>query len=54
VGVLPIGAGLGGIAAEVVGIETVFGVGALASVVLLVAFVVTIRGAELTAGAGQR
>ncbi len=54
VGVLPIGAGLGGIAAEVVGIEAVFGVGALVSVILLVAFVVTIREAQLTAGAGQR
>jgi MFS family permease len=54
VGVLPIGAALGGIAAEVVGIETVFGVGALVSLVLLVAFFVTIREPELTAGAGQR
>ena len=50
VGVLPIGAGLGGIAAEILGIETVFGVGALLSVVLLATFVVTVRDAELTAG----
>ena len=54
VGVLPLGAALGGLAAEVVGIETVFGVGALVSVVLLVVFVVTIGEAELTADGGQR
>ena len=50
VGVLPIGAGLGGIAAEILGIETVFAVGALVSVVLLATFVVTVRDAELMAG----
>jgi hypothetical protein len=49
VGVLPIGAGLGGIAAELVGVETVFGVGALASVVLLAAFALIVGEAELTA-----
>ena len=53
VGVLPIGAALGGIAAEIVGIETVFGFGAVVSVVLLVVFVVTIREADLTADAAQ-
>lgn len=51
VGVLPIGAGLGGLAAEVAGIETVFGAGALVSIALLVVYVVTVREAELMAGA---
>ena len=50
VGVLPVGAGLGGLAAELVGIETVFAVGALVTLMLLVAFLFTVREPELTAG----
>jgi MFS family permease len=51
VGVLPIGAGLGGLAAEVVGIEAVFGFGAIVTLVLLAAFVATVREEELAAEA---
>ena len=46
-GVLPAGAALGGIAAEVLGIRTVFAVGAVTSAVLVVAFVVIITNDEL-------
>ncbi len=49
-GVTPIGAGLGGLAAELLGVETVFGVGALVSAGLLLVFLVSTREAELTAG----
>jgi MFS family permease len=46
-GVLPIGAALGGLAAEVVGVRTVFAAGALTSIALLVAFVLLVRDRDL-------
>jgi predicted MFS family arabinose efflux permease len=46
-GVLPAGAALGGIAAELFGIRAVFAVGAITSVALLVAFVLFVREGEL-------
>lgn len=53
VGVLPVGAGLGGLAAELVGIDTVFGVGAVVTLALLTLFLGTVRESELTAGTEQ-
>jgi MFS family permease len=46
-GVLPLGAGLGGLAAEVVGIRTVFAVGGVVSIVLIVAFVFLVPRRDL-------
>lgn len=48
-GVLPIGAALGGLIAELYGVRAVFVVGGLASVGLLVVYAATIRPGELTA-----
>ena len=46
-GVLPFGAAVGGLAAEVVGIRTVFAFGGLASIALLGAFLVLVSDREL-------
>jgi hypothetical protein len=46
-GVLPVGAALGGVAAEFVGIRTVFAVGGLVSIGLLVAFVRIVPARDL-------
>jgi MFS family permease len=46
-GVLPFGAGLAGLAAEVIGIQNVFAVGGVTSAVLVVAFALLISGREL-------
>jgi MFS family permease len=48
-GVLPIGAAVSGIAAELVGIQAVFAVGGLVSVVLLVVFVLAVSDRDLEA-----
>jgi hypothetical protein len=48
-GVLPVGAALSGIAAEIVGIQTVFAVGALISVLMLLTFARTVSNRDLRA-----
>jgi len=50
-GVLPLGAGLGGLLAEVIGIRSVFLVGGVVSLGLLVAFAVSTSAAQLRAAA---
>lgn len=53
-GVLPIGAALGGIVAELAGVRAVFQLGGLASLGLLVAFVTAVRPAALAAALPDR
>lgn len=53
-GVLPFGAALGGVVAEVWSVRTVFVVGGLASVGLLAAYAVTIRPKDLAAAGHDR
>ncbi len=53
-GVLPIGAALGGIVAELAGVRAVFQVGGMASLGLLVAFVTTVRPPALAAALADR
>jgi len=52
-GVLPVGAALGGSVAGLLGVRAVFVVGGLASLVLLVAFFLTVRPADLVDGSEQ-
>lgn len=49
-GVLPVGAALGGVAAEFVGIQAVFAIGAVVSIALIPAFVILISSSELEPG----
>jgi hypothetical protein len=52
-GVLPVGAAAAGIAAELVGIRTVFALGAIVSVVMLVMFILVVSDRE-PQGTGAR